>query len=162
MKLQTMGWLVLLCSALPGVAAAQESTAFNLTGRILPGVCRIAASDVDLGTFYATDFTGVGTTKPWITTSIQVSNCDPLITRVALSFSGTADTANANYFRGVAGIGIEMERESPSTPVRPAGTTLQYATANGLYMVRARFRQTAATVAAGSVSSAVTVSMSYN
>ncbi|WP_414491804.1 fimbrial protein [Stenotrophomonas maltophilia] len=162
MKNTALRALVLISALFTGHAMAQETVNFNLTATILPGVCRVSAANVDLGTYYATQFTGTGTTLGWVSVPITVNNCDPLITRVALRISGTADASSAAYFRGVTGIGIELQRETSLAAIVPAGTTVQYATANGTYTLRARLRQTAASVVAGNVSSPITVAMTYN
>ena len=141
-------------------ARAQTTTNFNVTGTILPGICRIAVADVDLGTYTATQFTGAFNT-PYMPINVVVSQCDPLITRIALRFDGTADTANAALFAGVTGIGIELQNTATSTRVAP-GTTVQRVTAAGTHAFRARFMQSAATVAAGQASRPITVTMTYN
>lgn len=150
--------VLLLASA---TTAHAQSVTFNLTGEILPGVCQFTANDVDLGTYYATDFTGAyaGT---WVDVPIQVTRCDPLITRIAMRISGLADAAQASYFRGLAGVGIEVQQGTTNAAVVPAGSTLQYTTITGTYLLRARLRQSAASVAAGRISSPVTVTLSYN
>jgi len=143
-----------------GQATAQTTTNFNITGTILPGVCRIAVNDVNLGTFQATAFTGASTTA-FVPVNVVVSQCDPLITRVALRFSGTADAANAALFQGVTGIGVELQYTSTAARVSPNGL-VQMSTAAGTHAFRARFTQSAATVAAGTVTRPITVAMTYN
>lgn len=153
-----------LCAALLLAAtstAHAQSVTFNLTGEILPGVCQFTAADVDLGTYYATDFTGAFN-GAWVNVPIQVTRCDPLITRIAMRVTGLADTAQAAYFRGIAGVGIELQQGTTNAAIVPAGTTLAYTTAAGTYMLRARLHQSAASVAAGRISSPVTISLTYN
>lgn len=144
-------------------AANAQTVNFNLTGNILPGVCRFSAADVDLGTYYATEFTAVGTTKTLVNVPISSTGCDPLVTTIHMNVSGTADAANASYFRGVAGVGIEMQTVAGGA-ISPSGTNVNFTAVAGAtnYMLRARFRQTAATVAAGTVRSAVTIQVTYN
>ena len=156
-------WLTLVGLSLAAANADAQTVSFNLTGNILPGVCRWAVSDVDLGTFYATEFTAVGTTKAWVDVPIRSSGCDPLVTTIHMAVSGTADTADANQFRGVSGIGVELQ-VGTGAPIRPSGTSVHFNAVSGAanYMLRARFRQTATTVAAGSVRSPVTIQITYN
>lgn len=56
MHLPIPGLLLAAVLTLSGAASAQTATTtnFNVTGTILPGVCRIAVADVDLGTYQAT------------------------------------------------------------------------------------------------------------
>lgn len=149
-------------SALAATASAQDSQPFNVSGEILPGVCRIAFPDVDLGSHSATLFTGSYET-PFIDFVGTVSDCDPLVLRVAMTFTGTADTDNGSLFMGLAGVGIDLVRVvgAANVPIPPGGST-QYATAAGTYPFRARFKQSAARVAAGRVQRPITVSLSYN
>ncbi|WP_180868062.1 fimbrial protein [Stenotrophomonas maltophilia] len=155
--------LALLGLSLAAGNVGAQTLTFNLTGNILPGVCRFSVSDVDLGTFYATEFTAVGTTKAWVNVPVASSGCDPLVTVIHMGISGTADVADASQFRGVAGIGIELQ-SGTGTAIRPAGTNINFTAASGAanYMLRARFRQTAAVVAAGTVRSPVTIQVTYN
>ncbi len=162
MHLPIPGLLLAALLTLSGAASAQTATTtnFNVTGTILPGVCRIAVADVDLGTYQATQFTGAFST-PFQAVNVVVSQCDPLVTRVGLRFTGSADSNDATLFQGVAGIGIELQRTSNGTRLPPGGLA-QMTTAAGTHAFRARFMQSAATVAAGTVSRPITVSMTYN
>jgi type 1 fimbria pilin len=141
-----------------------QSVTFNLTGTINPGVCVFAANNVDLGTWNATDFTAVGTTKPFYDVTVTSSRCDPLVTSIHMRVSGTADAASAALFRGVTGIGIELQQKTPATAVVPAGTTVNFTpvAGAGTYLFQARFKQSAATVGSGTVSSPVTIAFTYN
>ena len=152
--------LVSCLGAASGGAAAQSTADFLVTGTILPGVCRIAIDDVDLGTYRATQFTGAYVT-PFVPVNVVVSQCDPLVTRVALRFDGATDAADTSLFQGVAGIGIELQETDSGQRVSP-GMTVQRATAAGSHPFRARFAQSASTVAAGQASRPNTVTMTYN
>lgn len=139
-----------------------QTLTFNLTGTILPGTCRWSVSDVDLGTYNATAFTGSYTTS-WVDVPVQSSGCDPLVTRVLMKVTGNADVANVALFRGIAGIGIELQTKSAGTAIVPAGTTVNWnaITGGASYMFQARFKQSAATVASGTVRSPVTINITY-
>lgn len=159
-----LGFLLLIAGlTLTTENASAQSLTFNLTGNILPGVCRFTVTDVDLGTYYATEFSAVSTTKGWVDVPVRSTGCDPLVTVIHMGVSGTADVADSAYFRGVAGIGIEMQNAT-GTAIRPSGTNVNFTAVAGAsnYMLRARYRQTAAVVAAGNVRSAVTIQVTYN
>ncbi len=157
-----------LCAAIVFAAASlaspaqAQSVTFNLTGEVLPGVCQFTVNDVDLGSYVATQFTGAFN-GAWVNVPVQVTRCDPLITKIAMRITGVADASKATYFRGLTGVGVELQQGiAPNTPIVPAGTTLSYTTAAGTYMLRARMAQTAASVAAGRFSAPVTITLSYN
>lgn len=156
---------VLIATLLAGAASAShaQSLGFNLTGTILPGACRFTVADVDLGTYSATQFTGAFTT-PFVDVPVTSTGCDPLITTVHMRVTGTADTANAALFRGLAGVGVELQRKSPVLAIVPAGTNVDFSpvASGGSYMFQARFKQSAAGVAAGRVTSPVTIAITYN
>ena len=141
-------------------AHAQSSADFFVTGTILPGVCRLAVADVDLGTYQATAFTGAFMT-PLKPVDVLVSQCDPLVTRVALRFDGSADTNDATLFEGVRGIGIELQDATSGTRIAPGDTVLR-STAAGTHAFQIRFAQSAPGVAAGRVTRPITVTMTYN
>lgn len=160
-------FIALVAAGLMSAAGASRAQTlnFNITATILPGVCRFTVADVDLGTYYATDFTAVGTVKPFVTVPIQSTGCDPLVTQLHFAVSGTADAASSAYFRGITGIGVELQSVA-GTAIQPSGTTINYnklaGTGAGSYPLQARLRQTAATVSAGAIRSAVTVVVTYN
>lgn len=150
---------LLLCAA---TVHAQDSQAFTMSGEILPGVCKVAFPDVDLGSHQASLFTGSYATA-YVDFSGTVSDCDAQVLRVAMTFNGAADSSNASLFQGVPGVGIELVRVvgAVNVPIQPGART-QYTTAAGVYPFRARFRQSAATVGAGRVTRPITVSLTYN
>jgi len=150
---------LLLCMS----AIQAQTVNFNLTGTITPGVCRFTANNVDLGTYASTLFTGSYVT-PFVDVPVTSQGCDPLVTSVHMRVTGTADVANAALFRGVTGIGIELQRKSPVLAVVPAGTNVDFTpvASGGTYLFQARFSQSAPTVAAGTVSSPVTINITYN
>lgn len=145
-------------------AVNAQTVNFDMTGKILPGICRFDIADVDLGTFYATEFTSIGTTTPTVTVRLSATGCDPLITEIHMYVTGTPDAADSKYFRGIAGIGIELFTYEGQTPIRPTGDSISYNASAGAtnYLLNARFRQTATVVASGNVRSAVTIQLSYN
>lgn len=150
----------LLCAT--AGAQAQDSQTFTASGEILPGVCKITFPDVDLGSHQASLFTGSYGT-PYVDFNGTVSDCDPLVLRVTMTFVGNADPDNAGLFQGVPGVGIELGVPfgSSSVPIRPGGS-VQFPTAAGVYPFRARFLQSAASVSAGRVTRPVTVTLTYN
>ncbi|MFC4761899.1 fimbrial protein [Dyella koreensis] len=155
---------VLAVGLLACAASVQaQSVTFNVTGTITPGVCVFTANDVDLGTYSATTFTG-STTTGWVDVPIRSTRCDPLVTVVHMRVTGTADAADAALFRGVSGIGVELQQKISGTPIVPAGTTVNFTTVPGAasYMLQGRFKQSAPTVAAGTVRSPVTIQFTYN
>lgn len=161
---KTLVTSMLAVALLAGASASHaQSLNFNLTGTILPGTCSFTANDVDLGTYLATLFTGSYVT-PFVDVPITSTNCAALVTTIHMAVSGTADTANAAYFRGIAGVGIELQQKTGSKAIVPAGTTVDFAPVRptGTYLLQARFHQSAATVASGTVRSPVTVNFTYN
>jgi type 1 fimbria pilin len=140
-----------------------QTLSFNLTGTILPGTCRWSVNNVDLGTYNATLFTGSYTTS-FVDVPVVSSGCDPLVTQVHMRVTGNPDAANPALFRGLAGIGIELQTKTTATPVIPAGTVVDWTAVTGgaSYLFQARFRQSAPTVASGLVSSPVTLNITYN
>ena len=141
---------------------AQDTQPFTVSGEILPGACRVSFPDVDLGSHPANLFTGSHGT-PYIDFSGTVSDCDPLVRRVAMTFDGSADTHNSALFQGVPGVGVELVQvvSSLNVPIPPGGG-IQYPTAEGSYPFRARLLQSASPVSVGRIQRPITVSLTYN
>lgn len=163
--LSKMLFATVLLVAIP--AANAQSVNFNLTGTILPGTCSVSIPNVDLGTWQATLFTGVGSTPTTpVNVPITISGCAPLITRVNIALSGTPDAANATLFRGLPGIGIDI-RSALNNSVIPDGSTplrvmIPAGTGGATYTMSARFQQSAATMSYGSVNAPVVAAITYN
>lgn len=140
-----------------------QSLNFNLTGTILPGTCAFTVNDVDLGTYLSTLFTGSYVTA-FVDVPVQSTKCDALVTTIHMKVSGTADTANAALFKGLAGVGIELQKKTGGTAIVPAGTTVDFTASQSAatYLLQARFKQSASTVGAGTVKSPVTLQFTYN
>ena len=158
--IRSVFFLALLAGA--GAVHAQDTQTFTASGEILPGACKVAFPDVNLGSHLASLFTGSYAT-PYVDFNGTVSDCDPQILRVAMTFVGNADTDNAALFQGVQGVGIQLARVVGSTniPIRP-GIPTQFATAQGTYPFRARFMQSSPTVSAGVATRPITVTLTYN
>ena len=141
---------------------AQSPLTFNLTGTITPGVCRFTVPDVDLGTYSATLFTGSYATAP-VNVPVTIQQCDPLVTAVHMTASGVADATDSTLFKGVDGIGIEL-RSALGNLIRPAGAVVNFTpvAGGGTYTFKAKFKQSAATVAAGTVTRPITINITYN
>ncbi|MEG0186615.1 MAG: fimbrial protein [Stenotrophomonas sp.] len=153
---------LLLLSLAVAPAYAQDTQPFTVSGEILPGACRVAFPDVDLGSHQANLFTGSYGTA-YIDFSGTVSDCDPLVRRVTMAFDGSADTDNGALFQGVPGVGVELVRVVGSLNVPlPPGSSTHYASAEGTYPFRARLLQSATPVAAGRIQRPITVSLTYN
>lgn len=137
---------------------------FNLTGTIKPGVCNFTAADVNLGDYFATDFPTVGSSpSSFFEVPITSQGCDPTVASIHMRVTGTPDAANPALFRGVAGVGIEMRQKIPVRAVVPAGTTVDFSpvASGATYLFEARFKRSA-TVTAGTVSSPITINVTYN
>ncbi|WP_250627108.1 fimbrial protein [Pinirhizobacter soli] len=149
-----------LLFCIPAIQA--QTLNFNLTGTITPGVCQFTVADVDLGTYSAALFTGSYSTTA-VDVPVTIQRCDPLVTAVRMDVSGEADAADSNLFKGVAGIGIDL-RSALNGVIRPAGTRVNYNpnTGGGTYTFKAKFKQSAATVAAGTVKAPITITVTYN
>ncbi|MFE3968780.1 fimbrial protein [Stenotrophomonas sp. YIM B13575] len=154
--------LFLVLAMLTASVQAQDTQPFTVSGEILPGACRITFPDVDLGSHLANVFTGSHGTA-YVDFSGTVSDCDPLILRVAMTFDGTADIDNNRLFQGVPGVGVELVRvvSTLNVPIPPGGRT-QYVTAEGIFPFRARLLQSAMPVSVGRIQRPITVSLTYN
>lgn len=153
---------LLLISAVAAPASAADKKDFSVNGEILPGVCNVDFPPVELGSHSASLFTGDYETD-FVDFIGTVSDCDPLVRRVAMRFEGLADKSNPSLFLGVDGVGIQLVRVASTIDVPiPPNSSSQFATAAGDYEFRARFKQSLKSVAAGRVQRTITVSLSYN
>lgn len=155
--------VVLVAIAFP--ALSQDLTV-RFTGRFQPGTCNFSVPNVDLGSYQSNTFTGA-TVTPWRTVVVTSSNCSTDITTIHMRFSGTADSNNSNYFaiRNTTASGVAIELVNGGLRrVVPNVTTFDWSRAGiGVsYNLFARFVQTRPTLTAGSVSTPITITFTYN
>jgi major type 1 subunit fimbrin (pilin) len=144
---------------------ADTSLSFNATGSIKAGVCRFTVADVDMKSFDYALFTGVGYATPWNNVAIVSQGCDQSVTKVGMSFLGTADADVSNLFKvtgGTSGIGVELLSPNDIQAVpNGARIDLNPIGAGATYAFKARFKQTRAQVTPGIGNAAITVQISY-
>lgn len=157
--------LLIACLALVAPAHSTDLT-INFTGTWRNGTCSFAVSDIDLGTYQATAFTGSYNT-PWRQFNITRSNCTSDIRTINMSFTGTADSSDAHYYAvrsstgNVTGMAIQLQNLSNVT-IAPNVTTLGWLSTQGnIYTLQARLVQTLPSVTAGTVRTPVTIQITY-
>lgn len=144
-----------------------QSVTFNLTGEITQGTCSFTIPDGGLGTYAASSFTGSTTTNWSDPIAIQAVSCSPDIQNIRMTFSGTPDTSNSNYFApvstsgNVTGVAIQLA-SLYETAITPGGSLNWSLGALGnSYTIKGRFVQTKPSVTPGVVKTPITVQFTY-
>jgi type 1 fimbria pilin len=144
-----------------------QSVTFNLTGNITQGTCSFTIPDRDLGTYAASSFTGSTTTAWSNPIAIRAVSCTSDIQNIRMTFSGTPDAINSNYFApmstsgNVTGVAIQLA-SLYEAPITPGGSMNWSLGAIGTtYTIKARFVQTQPSVTPGVVSTPITVQFTY-
>ncbi|MEY1183353.1 fimbrial protein, partial [Providencia rettgeri] len=91
--------LLLLSSLIfSGNLFAASTVTLNFTGNIRAATCNITGGnniDIDLKNISADVFRNASSGSNWNTFNISLNNCSSFINQVKLTFTGTADTADA-------------------------------------------------------------------
>ncbi|OUC37171.1 Protein FimG [Enterobacter sp. J49] len=112
------GWLLAgaLASGISTLKAAD--TTLTVNGKVVARPCTVSITNasVDLGDLYTYHLVSSGSTSPWHSTTLELSNCPIGTSRVVATFSGTADSTGYYKNQGTAGnIQLELQDNSGTT-----------------------------------------------
>lgn len=118
MKLTHVGWLLamVLVASTPTLQAADVTITVN--GKVVAKPCTVSTlnATVDLGDLYTFNLVSAGSSSPWHSVSLNLSNCPIGTSRVTASFSGTADATGYYKNQGTAGnIQLELQDDGGTT-----------------------------------------------
>ena len=134
----------------------------NFSGKFIEPGCKVTLEDVDLGEARVSDFTG-SFNSSWVDVPISIAGCADLVKSAKLSFSGTADSNRGEVYAGKVGVGVELRAASDGVLLGPGSDPVDASISNGGVVLNyvARMTQTDAGVTPGAISTAVTVSVTY-
>ena len=118
MKLTHAGWLLamVLVASTPTLQAADVTITVN--GKVVAKPCTVSTvnATVDLGDLYTFSLVSAGSSSPWHSVALNLSNCPVGTSRVTASFSGTADATGYYKNQGTAGnIQLELQDDGGTT-----------------------------------------------
>lgn len=134
----------------------------NFSGRFIEPACKVTFKDVDLGEARVSDFTG-SFNSSWVEVPITIAGCADLVKSAKLSFSGTPDANRDEVYAGKAGVGVELRAKADGVLLGPGSDPIDASISSGGVVLTyvARMTQTATGVTPGAISTAVTVSVTY-
>ena len=119
MKPTHAGWLLaaILAASSPTLQAADVTIIVN--GKVVAKPCTVSTPNatVELGDLYTFNLISAGSSSPWHSVALNLSNCPIGTSRVTATFSGTADATGYYRNQGTAG-NIQLELQDTN------GTTL--------------------------------------
>lgn len=163
---------ILGCLGSFGVQAADST--ITVTGEVYAEPCTVsstsAAIDIDLGQVSAKDFqTANASSANWSAVKkITLTNCPAGTKTVTAKFDGTADTDDNSYFKnsGTAknlSVWLAADTGGTATTIKPEGTQNATVTSSGAeFPIKVKLYTKKGSVEAGSVSSTISVTLSYN
>ncbi|ELP5717370.1 TPA: fimbrial protein [Enterobacter ludwigii] len=118
MRSNYAGWLLAgaLASGISTLKAADITLTVN--GKVVARPCTVSitTASVDLGDLYTYNLASSGSTSPWHSTMLELSNCPIGTSRVVATFSGAADSTGYYKNQGTAGnIQLELQDNSGTT-----------------------------------------------
>lgn len=127
MKWFQSGWLLAtMLAASPTLQAADVTITVN--GKVVAKPCTVSATNatVDLGDLYTFSLLTAGSSSPWHSVTLDLSNCPIGTSRVTAGFSGTADSTGYYKNQGTAGnIQLELQDNRGNTLNTGATTSVQ-------------------------------------
>lgn len=153
--------------ALAGSANAADST-INITGTVVASPCTVeAVKNVDLGDIDASKLATTGSTSPFVTFSVDLTDCPATTTGATATFTGTASHTDYYANTGTAKhVDVELAASYSSDNKGNGsiyGTTINSSTHAGSFGLKARVRNDGegSAVTPGSVSSAIQLTIGY-
>ncbi|ECS6017871.1 type 1 fimbrial protein [Salmonella enterica subsp. enterica serovar Uganda] len=113
---------ILACGSL--FAASSQATTIDITGLVIASPCVVNGGNdslsVDLGTnIQAGDLKNSGDASAWVTKKLTLTNCPASTTSFSVTFSGTADTDDTDYYKNT-GTATNLKLELTDTTTATA------------------------------------------
>lgn len=150
---------------------AGDLVQINVTGNIISSPCHIDANNmtknINLGdSLQASDLQKPSSSTPWINFSILLTDCPAGTAQVVATFHGTPDQDEPAYYKNAGtakNISIQLDTEGGANVVSNGESFTNYPT-NGSteFKLATRGYSKNGGVTAGTISSTITVDMSYN
>lgn len=112
-----VGLLVTMLAASSSTLRAADVT-ITVNGKVVAKPCTVSTinTTVDLGNLYTFNLVSAGSSSPWHSVALNLSNCPVGTSRITASFSGTADATGYYKNHGTAGnIQLELQDDGGTT-----------------------------------------------
>lgn len=159
--------LALLATA--GVQATNVT--LNVVGNIYDTTCQVDGSSrnmvVDLGQEIASNFKDVGDTGKWKNFDLTLSNCPPSLMVATVTVNGQPDSIHPNKFANTGtakGLALELADRTDSITLAPLSSfnaVIDSSTHTADFPFSARYYTTSMPVSAGTFSSVVQATFTY-
>ncbi|MCW1825905.1 type 1 fimbrial protein [Enterobacter asburiae] len=157
--------------ALASLSAGATDVTLNIEGNIYDTTCQVDSSSqnmvVDLGQAIASDFKSVGDTGEWKNFDLTLSKCPPSLMLATITVNGQPDGQHPNKFvnTGTAtGVALELADRTDFITLAPQSsfnTVIDATTHTADFPMAARYYATAMPVTAGTFSSVVQATFTY-
>ena len=151
--------------------AHAEDIQIQMTGNIYANTCIIDSASrnltVDLGQAASGDFKDVGDTGEWKDFSLSVSHCPPSLALATAYFYGQADSTHPTKFANIGsakGLALELADRLDSITIAPQASFSALVNQSDHtvdFPLAARYYATSMPVSAGTFSSVVQVTFTY-
>jgi len=149
---------------------ADDAVTVNITGRVTASACTVDDSSiiqtVTFGNVSITAFPSIGSSAAWKDFSLNLSSCPLSTTKVIGTFSGNADSNDANKYSNTGtskGLALQMSSRDHQTDLGPNSSLTVNVNSNdqtAIFPLSARLIRTG-DVGSGSFRSQVLVTFSY-
>lgn len=161
-----------LCIALGLISQAYaDDIQVQMTGNIYANTCIVDSASknltVDLGQAASSQFKDVGDTGEWKTFSLTVTHCPRTVTLANAYFYGQADSAHPTKFANTGsakGLALELADRQDNILIAPQASFNVLVNQNdhtATFPLSARYYATSMPISAGTFSSVVSVTFTY-
>lgn len=162
---------LLFLLALTCLSAGATDVTVNIQGNIYDTTCQVDSASqnmvVDLGQAVASDFKDVGDTGEWKNFDLTLSKCPPSLMLATITVNGQPDGQHPNKFANTGtatGVALELADRTDFITLAPQSSfnaVIDATTHTADFPIAARYYATAMPVTAGTFSSVVQVTFTY-
>lgn len=154
----------ILAVSTPTLQAADVNITVN--GKVVAKPCTVSTlnATVDLGGLYTFSLVSAGSSSPWHSLALNLSNCPIGTSRVTASFSGTADATGYYKNQGTAGnIQLELQDDGGTTLNTGAKKEVQVddATQSAIFPLQVRALTVNGRATQGTIQAVINVTYTY-
>ena len=162
---------LLFLLALMSLSAGATDLTINLEGNIYDTTCQVDSASqnmvVELGQAVASDFKDIGDTGEWKNFDLTLSKCPPSLMLATITVNGQPDAQHPNKFANTGtatGVALELADRTDFITLAPQSSfnaVIDSTTHTADFPMAARYYATAMPVTAGTFSSVVQATFTY-
>lgn len=163
--------LVLLLSGVGIYQTHADPIQVNITGKVKSSPCTVDTASVnqtvDFGQIQNSNLQTAGEVSDWQPFEVKLVNCPTSTTAATVTFTGTPSTEDATLYANAGtatNVAVQMAQDNDRTQIQGNGSSMATtidAQSNAIYNLAARLKTPTGNASAGTISSVVLMTFTY-